>query len=100
MNEKIMQIPVDEFLESLKEGYTEYKEALANNADEVDLGHIKGFCTTIEQILNAYGGITSAEMMKIKKPILGNISLRRKKKVDYDTPTFIRRGKSNMRNIS
>lgn len=32
MNEKIMQIPVDEFLESLKEGYTEYKEALADNA--------------------------------------------------------------------
>ena len=43
-----MQIPVDDFLESLKEGYTEYKNALADNADEVDLGHIKGFCTTIE----------------------------------------------------
>ena len=93
MNEKIMQIPVDDFLESLKEGYIEYKEALADNADEDDLGHIKGFCTTIEQILNAYGGITSAEIMEIKKPILGNISLKRKKRVDYDIPTFIRRQK-------
>lgn len=35
-------------------------------------------------------------MMEIKKPILGNISLRRKKKVDYDTSTFIRRDKSKM----
>jgi len=93
MNEKIMQIPVDDFLESLKEGYIEYKEALADNADEDDLGHIKGFCTTIEQILNVYGGITSAEIMEIKKPILGNISLKRKKRVDYDIPTFIRRQK-------
>jgi len=93
MNEKIMQISVDDFLESLKEGYTEYKEALAGNADEDDVGHIKGFCTTIEQILNAYGGITSAEIMEIKKPILGNISLKRKKRVDYDIPTFIRRQK-------
>ena len=40
MNEKIMQIPVDDFLESLKEGYIEYKEALAGNADEDDIGHI------------------------------------------------------------
>ena len=88
-----MQIPVDDFLESLKEGYIEYKEALADNADEDDLGHIKGFCTTIEQILNVYGGITSAEIMEIKKPILGNISLKRKKRVDYDIPTFLRHGK-------
>ena len=95
MNGKVMNIPVNDFLESLREGYTEYKKALADNADEVDLGHIKGFCTTIEQILSAYGGITSAEMMEIKRPIIGNISLRREKKVNYDEPTYIRNSKKS-----
>ena len=88
-----MEIPVEDLLNSLKEGYLEYKEALSNNYDNEDLGHIKGFCTTIEQMLSAYGGITSAEMMEIKRPILGNISLRRKIKVNYETPTYIRKMK-------
>ncbi len=94
MNEKVMQIPVDDFLDSLKSGYEEYRDCLAQGHDEEDLGHIKGFCVTIEQILASYGGITSSEMLEIKKPIIGNISLRRKKaKTNYDIPTFIRKQK-------
>ena len=101
MNEKIIQIPVDELLESLREGYTEYKKALGDNADADDLGHIKGFCVTIEQILSAYGGVTSATMMEIKRPIIGEISLRRKKRIkkstkeiDYEIPTFLRKSEN------
>ena len=95
-----MQIPVNDLLESLREGYIEYKKALEGNADADDLGHIKGFCVTIEKILSAYGGVTSATMMEIKRPIIGDISLRRKKRleksneeVDYEIPTFLRKSK-------
>jgi hypothetical protein len=91
----MIKIPKDELLESLKYGYMEYRDCLANGSDEVDLAHIKGYCTTIEQILNAYGGISSDEMMKIKKPLIGEVSLRRGKKQDrsinYDIPTIFRK---------
>jgi len=93
MNDKIMQIPVNDFLDSLKSGYEEYKTCLEKGHDENDLSHVKGFCVTIEQILASYGGVTSVEMMDIKRPILGNISLRRKDIIDYDKPTYIRRQK-------
>ena len=91
----MIEIPKDELLESLKYGYMEYRDCLANGSDEVDLAHIKGYCTTIEQILNAYGGVSSDEMMKIKKPLIGEVSLRRGKKqdsnIDYDIPTIFRK---------
>ena len=91
----MIQIPKDELLESLKLGYTEYKECLSNGNDKEDLAHIKGYCVTIEQILAAYGGVTKEEMIDIKQPIIGNISLRRKKQnlinEDYDVPTIFRR---------
>lgn len=93
MSEKIMQIPISDLLLSLEAGYKDYKQSLENNTGEEDVGHIKGYCTTIEQILAAYGDVTSAEMMEIKTPILGNISLRRKEIVDYDKPTYFRRQK-------
>lgn len=93
MRENIMQIPVDDLLNALEDGYKDYKKSLENNTDNEDLAHVKGYCTTIEQILAAYGGVTSAQMMAIKKPIIGNVSLRRKIHVDYDTPTYIRRQK-------
>ena len=84
MSNKIMQIPVSDLLDSLKSGYQEYKDCLENNHNENDLAHIKGFCTTIEQILASYGKVTKAEMLDIKKPIIGNISLRRKApKINY-----------------
>jgi len=96
MSDKIMQIPVDDLLESLKSGYEEYKECLENGHDEDDLSHIKGFCVTLEQMLASYGGITSTEMLAIKKPIIGNISLRRKQpKVNYDIPTVFRNKKND-----
>ena len=92
MNEKIMQIPVSDLLDSLKSGYEEYIKCVKNGHDGEDLAHIKGFCTTIEQIISSYGGVTKAEMLAIKRPIIGEISLRRAKpKVNYEVPTFIRR---------
>ena len=91
----MIQIPKDELLESLKYGYIEYRDCIANGSDEVDLAHVKGHCTTIEQLLNAYGGVSSEEMMKIKRPIVGEVSLRRGKKqkssIDYDVPTIFRK---------
>ena len=91
----MIEIPKGELLESLKLGYTEYKECLSNGNDQEDLAHIKGYCVTIEQILAAYGGVTKEEMIDIKQPIIGNISLRRKKQnpinEDYDVPTIFRR---------
>ncbi len=98
MSEEIMQIPVSDLLESLKSGYEEYRGSI-NNSDDGDLGHIKGFCTTIEQILRAYGGVTADEIIKVKEPIIGNISLKRKKKslditeVDLELPSIYRREK-------
>ena len=87
-----MQIPVKDLLESLKSGYEEYRDCLANGNDEEDLGHIKGYCTTIEQILAAYGEITSAEMLEIKNPIIGNVFLRRKEPpINYDEPAYKRK---------
>ena len=92
MSDRVMQIPVSDFLDSLKSGYEEYRDCLENGYDEEDLAHIKGFCTTIEQIISSYGGVTKAEMLAIKRPIIGEISLRRAKpKVNYEVPTFIRR---------
>ena len=101
MSDKIMQIPVNDLLESLKEGYKEFKECLENGNNQEDLAHVKGFCVTIEQILAAYGEVTKDEMLAIKQPIIGNISLRRKTtnqakidiNADFDTPTILRRGK-------
>ena len=93
----MIQIPKEELLESLKYGYMEYKEGIAHGDSEVDLAHIKGFCTTIEQILSAYGNVTLEEMMAIKRPIIGEVSLRRNRKqkvasedIDYDIPTIFR----------
>ena len=97
----MIQIPKEELLESLRYGYTEYKNSIANADSDVDIAHVKGFCTTIEQILSAYGDVSLEEMMKIKRPIIGEISLRRKKKseesdgeVDYEIPTIFRKKSS------
>lgn len=91
----MIQIPKDELLESLKNGYTEYRDCVASGSDAVDLAHVKGYCVTIEKILSAYGGVTKEQMLQIKRPIIGNISLRRGKKkdgsVDLDVPTIFRK---------
>ena len=91
----MIQIPKEELLESLKLGYTEYKECVADGVDEVDLAHVKGYCVTIEQILSAYGEVAKEEMLEIKGPIIGNVSLRRKAKNCFDSnldePTVFRR---------
>lgn len=89
----MIQIPKAELLESLKLGYLEYKECLAD--DELDLAHVKGYCVTIEQILSAYGKVSKEEMLEIKRPIIGNVSLRRKTKncfdLNLDEPTIFRK---------
>jgi hypothetical protein len=91
----MIQIPKDELLESLKIGYIEYRDCVASGSDAEDLAHIKGYCVTIEQILSAYGGVSKEEMMEIKEPIIGNVSLRRAKKktnsTNYDVPTIFRK---------
>jgi len=97
----MIQIPKEELLESLKMGYNEYKDCIGAGADEVDLAHVKGFCTTLEQILSAYGNVSLEEMLEIKRPIIGEVSLRRKKRteesndeVDYEIPTIFRKTSS------
>ncbi|WP_151899690.1 hypothetical protein MLC52_09835 [Sulfurimonas sp. NW15] len=91
----MIQISTEELLESLKLGYIEYKECLAIGSDNVDLAHIKGYCTTLEQILIAYGNISKETILEIRKPIIGDVSLRRKKRnakdIDYDVPTILRK---------
>lgn len=98
----MINIPVEDLLDSLKTGYMEYKEykeSVKNGSDEVALAHIKGFCTTIEQILNLYGNVSSEEIMAIKRPIIGDVSLRIKKNIlnysdtDLEEPTILRRQK-------
>jgi phage terminase small subunit len=95
MSDRMMQIPVDELLESLKVGYEEYKRVMEDHPeDKEDVGQVKAFCTTIEQMLAAYGNVTKEEMMGIKRPIIGEVSLRRKKKtqdIDLETPTIFRK---------
>lgn len=92
MSLSTIEIAKDEMIESLKLGYEEYRDGVKKKSSEVDLAHIKGFCTTIEQILTVYGEISKQEISDIKKPILGNISLNRvNAKVDYDIPTFMRK---------
>ena len=98
----MIQIPKEELLESLKMGYSEYKDCIGNGSDEIDLAHVKGFCRTIEQILSAYGNVTLEEILEIKRPIIGEISLRRRKKrieesndeIDYEIPTIFRKTQS------
>jgi hypothetical protein len=98
-NKPMMQIPIEEIILSLEEGYKEYKKSKAEGKSEVALAHIKGFCTTLEQILSAYGGVSVEEMMRIKEPILGNESLRMNTgkenkidlSVDLDQPTIFRK---------
>ena len=93
----MMQIPVKDFLNALKGGYLEYKNSLENGSDQIDLAHIAGFCTTMEQILSSYGKVTDSEIEAIKEPIIGTITLTRSKKgldlskIDLETPAILRR---------
>jgi len=93
---EMMNIPKNELAESLKYGYENYKTAVENGADEIELAHIKGFCTTIEQILSAYGDFSLEDIMKIKRPIIGEISLRYKSTklgINLEEPTYLRNQK-------
>jgi len=91
----MIKIPKEELIESLKLGYTEYKDCVASGSDAVDLAHIKGYCVTLEQILSAYGAVSKETMLEIKRPIIGDVSLRRAKKQDaninFDVPTIFRK---------
>lgn len=98
----MIQIPKKELLESLEYGYNEFKTGMVNGESAEDLAHVKGFCTTIEQILATYGGVSVEEMLKIKRPIIGDVSLRRVAKkhtnnnksdtdIDYEIPTIFRK---------
>lgn len=95
----MLQIPVEEIVESLVHGYHEYKIAKENGHSSIDLAHIKGFCTTMEQILEIWGSFSDEEIKKIKAPILGDENLNRKKSeqiivnqdTNLETPAYLRR---------
>ncbi len=92
----MIQILKEELIGSLKMGYSEYKNCISNGSDKIDLAHVKGFCRTIEQILSVYGNTSLEEILEIKRPIIGDISLKRKikesdDKVDYEIPTIFRK---------
>lgn len=94
-----MHIPVKDIVESLVYGYHEYKIAKENGHSRTDLAHIKGFCTTMEQILEIWGSFSDEEIKKIKAPILGDENLNRKQNeqiivsqdTDLETPAYLRR---------
>ena len=104
IDKSIIEIPREELLESLRLGYIEIKEALEQGNDKEDLAHIKGYCTTIEKVLVAYGGVTKEEIFKIKEPIIGSISLARKKDckfnenldIELETPSGVTKLKSKV----
>ena len=77
----MIHIPKEELFESLKHGYIEYKNGVANGIDEIDLADIKGFCTTIEQISSAYGNVTHEEIVGIKNLYLEMFLLEERIKV-------------------
>jgi len=93
----MIQVPKNEVLESLKEGYFEVKNCLENGSSAEDIAHVKGFCVTIEQLLSAYGNVSKEEMEAIKEPIIGSLSLRRKsdkkglENINLEEPTIFRR---------
>ena len=100
MNEQIMKIPVKDLCKSLEDGYREYKSTALTSQDKLEIGHLRGYCRTIEQILNIYGSLTEEDIVNIKKPILGNTSMKFSEKqkkfsdesrhIDYDIPTCFR----------
>ena len=98
MNNKTIEIPIEELLESLKKGYIEYKDCLENTSNDIEIAYTKSFCATIEQILISYSDITHAQIMAIKRPILKRISVIDKKDInldiDYEIPTIFRLGKN------
>ena len=83
IEEIIIEIPKEELLESLRLGYIEIKDAIEQGNDKEDLAYIKGYCTTIEKILVGYNGATKEEILKVKEPIIGSISLARKKDGEF-----------------
>ena len=49
MSNRVLQIPVDELLESLKVGYEEFKRVIEDHPEDKEyVGQVKAFCTTIE----------------------------------------------------
>ena len=82
----------EDLIESLKFGYEEYK-TVSKQEDEVELAHIKGFCSALEQIGIFFGSMSNEEIAEIKYPIIGKVSMKLSKKVNLDEPSYIRRKK-------
>ena len=104
MEEKILEIPLSELIESLKLGYKEYKEALMQKNDLEDIGYLRGYCITLERILQAYGEMTTEEISTIKKAVLGDVEIKRQTALpqndELDAPAYFRRLKSSKKNAS
>jgi len=69
MSNNIIQIPLTNLITNSKSSYEEYENYLVD---------IKGFCTTIEQILAIYRQVTKDEILDMKETIFRNISFRKK----------------------
>lgn len=85
----MISIKDDEFTHNLKIKYEIFKEH-SKNSEEEELLYIRGYCRALEQIAIVFGDFTEEQIADIKRPIIGNISMRQEKKVDLDQPTYLR----------
>ena len=102
MEEKILQIPVSEMVESLKLGYEEYKDVFEKSNNVEDLGYLRGYCRTIEKILFVYGELSKEEVLSIQQATIGDMRLEPIKKTpsnddELDIPTYFRNQKKGMK---
>ena len=86
----MINIEEEELKGSLQKSYETYKAFLKNN-DKEKLAFAKGFCSALEKIAIAYGSFTNEQIQDIKFPIIGNVTMSVETKSDLDTPTYIRK---------
>ncbi len=86
----MINIEEEELKGSLQKSYKTYNAFLKNN-DKEKLAFVKGFCNALEKIAIAYGGFTNEQIQDIKFLIIGNVSMTVETKNDLDTPTYIRK---------
>lgn len=88
----MVKISREEVAYNLELKYEKYKDFL-HNGSEKDLIYTKGYCRALEQISMIFGDFSEEEIIEIKKPIIGNISMVQEEEVDLDTPTYLRKKK-------
>jgi len=81
----MIQIPKDELLDSLKDGYKKY----ANANDKNQRIKIGGWCNALEAIIFSYAEDIKEEILSIRSEIIKNKN-QIPTEIDYDTPSFTR----------